>query len=326
MTAVTTTELIRLVNKAIDSLELPETPARLYQPVKYILGNAGKRLRPVLFLHAIQLFSSLKDRYLKPAVGIEIFHNFTLIHDDIMDKAEVRRNRLTVHKKWDENVGILSGDAAMIIATQYFLELPVKVLKPVLSEFNKMALEICEGQQYDMDYETCDSVSIDEYLKMIRLKTAVFLGSALKMGAITGGASDEQQALLYEAGINFGLAFQLQDDYLDTFGDIKTFGKKPGGDILEKKKTFLLINTLENACVEQKDYLQTVLNDVTMLPDKKIEAVKNVYSQLGVDTFIQKTIKSYYTNGFELINKVAGNEIVKEELQSFFKKMNQRIS
>ncbi|MCD6366965.1 MAG: polyprenyl synthetase family protein, partial [Bacteroidales bacterium] len=235
-----TSELVSLVNTQINNLDFPETPALLYQPVKYILGNAGKRLRPILFLHAIQLFFDLQEIHFLPAAGLEIFHNFTLIHDDIMDKADIRRHQPTIHKKWNENVAILSGDAAMILATKQFLPLPEKVFKPVIAEFNKMALEICEGQQYDMDFEIRDNVTIDEYLKMIRLKTAVFLASALKMGAIVGNAPAEQQQFLYDAGINFGLAFQLQDDFLDTFGNLETFGKKPGGDILEKKKNFLM--------------------------------------------------------------------------------------
>ena len=320
-----TSELIDMVNAKINNLDFPKTPALLYQPVKYILGNAGKRLRPVLFLHAIQLFSDIQETHFLPAIGLEIFHNFTLIHDDIMDKADIRRHQSTIHKKWNENVAILSGDAAMILSTKQFLSLPEKIFKPVIAEFNKMALEICEGQQYDMDFESRQTVSVPEYLKMIRLKTAVFLASALKMGAITGGATNDRQQQLYEAGINFGLAFQLQDDYLDTFGDLKTFGKKPGGDISEKKKTFLLINAFEKSSEKQKKELSDIL-DTQISPDEKISAVKKIYTDLSVDKLTKKVIKDYYTKGFLWLNKVSGDQAIKQELINFFQKMQQRLS
>ncbi len=321
----TTAELIDLVNEQMKSLSLPAEPERLYAPIEYILNHSGKRLRPLLFLHAIQLFSKLTNNHLLPAAGMEIFHNFTLIHDDIMDKADIRRNQPTIHKKWDENVAILSGDAAMILSTKYFLGLPEDILRPVLNEFNKMALEICEGQQYDMDFEIRDNVTIDEYLEMIRLKTAVFLASALKMGAIVGNAPVEQQQLLYDAGINFGLAFQLQDDFLDTFGSLETFGKQPGGDILEKKKTYLLITALKNANPDKQTQLIDLMNNENLPAEKKIESIKSLYKQLSVDTVTQEAIVQYYTKGFSLLKKVTGNHIVKNELQQLFQKLIKRI-
>jgi len=321
-----TSELINLINTKIINLDFPETPSLLYQPVKYILGNKGKRLRPILFLHAIQLFSDLKEIHFIPAIGLEIFHNFTLIHDDIMDKADIRRHQPTIHKKWDENVAILSGDAAMILATKQFLSLPEKIFKPVITEFNKMALEICEGQQYDMDFESRQSVSVSEYLEMIRLKTAVFLASALKMGAIAGNATTNQQQQLYEAGINFGLAFQLQDDFLDSFSNLEIFGKKPGGDILEKKKTFLLINAFTKSSEKQKKELSALLDNTQISPDEKITAVKKIYTDLSIDKLTKTAIKDYYTKGFLWLNKINGYQAVKEELISFFQEMQQRIS
>ena len=321
-----TYELIEKINTEIKNLTFPETPVQLYQPIKYILENAGKRLRPILFLHAVQLFTNLQKIHFPPAAGLEIFHNFTLIHDDIMDKADIRRNKPTVHKKWNENVGILSGDAAMILATQCFLGLPTTIIKPVLIEFNKMAREICEGQQYDMDFEVRQDVTTKEYLKMIRLKTSVFLAAALKMGAIVGGASREQQQQLYNTGIYFGLAFQLQDDYLDTFGDSKILGKKTGGDILEKKKTFLLINALEQASVAQRKELIDLLDNKQLIPEKKIEAIKEIFSDLSIDKQTISAINNYYTKGFSLLNKISGDVIIKQELITFFKKMQKRIS
>ncbi len=323
-TIKTNVELISFVNEQIKKLSFPSEPERLYAPVKYILGNSGKRLRSLLFLQGIQLFTALKKNYFNPAVGLEIFHNFTLIHDDIMDHADVRRSQPTIHKKWDENVAILSGDVAMIMATQCFFDLPETIIKPVLGEFNKMALEICEGQQYDMDFETRKDVTVGEYLEMIRLKTAVFLASALKMGAIVGGASSYNQDLLYNAGLQFGMAFQLQDDYLDTFGDLDTFGKKPGGDILEKKKTFLLINALEKATQKQRKEFWSLLNDTEIADTKKIDGIKKMFEMLSVDNITQKSIENYFAKGFYLLKKVDKNNVAMSELQSLFQKLIRR--
>jgi len=327
MTTIKHTEqLVEKINTIINQLTFPKKPANLYNPIKYVIGNAGKRLRPILFLHAIQLFSKLQEDHIFPAVGLEIFHNFTLIHDDIMDNSEIRRNHLTVHKKWNKNIAILSGDAAMILATKYFLSLDEKILHAVLTEFNKMALEICEGQQYDMDFESRSNISVSEYLEMIRLKTAVFLASTLKMGAIVGNAAKVQQEMLYEAGINFGLAFQLQDDYLDLFGNQKTFGKKTGNDILDKKKTFLFIKAIEKANQNEKTLLLSLLNDDKIPPERRINDIKTLFCKLNIDKLTQTTIQNFYHQGFSYINRVNGNKDVMIEIKMFFEKMQQRIS
>ena len=249
-------EALNLVNNQLEKEQFGEEPVGLYEPIKYTLANGGKRIRPALALMAYSVFAKYDARsVLMPALGVEILHNFTLLHDDIMDHAEVRRGKATVHKKWDENTAILSGDAMFILAYKYLAKCNEKVLAKVLNIFSKTALEICEGQQYDMDFEERYDVSIDEYLEMIRLKTAVLLGCSLKIGAICGGADDKDADLLYDFGINIGLAFQLMDDILDVYADYETFGKEPGGDIASNKKTFLLLKALELADTENRKIL-----------------------------------------------------------------------
>ena len=228
---------IEIINNAIASIDYPQSPFGLYAPVKYQLDMGGKRVRPLLTVMACDMFGGDIEEAISPALGLEIFHNFTLLHDDVMDKADIRRGRPTVHKAWNENTAILSGDAMQIIATQKVCEAPLRVLKEVLDLYNKTALEICEGQQFDMEFETREDVTREEYIEMIRLKTAVLIGCALKMGAIIAGATPSQADAMYKFGENIGLAFQLQDDYLDVYGDAETFGKKIGGDILNNKKT-----------------------------------------------------------------------------------------
>lgn len=322
----TTTELIQLLNNRIENLSLPAQPQNLYDPIHYIISNAGKRLRPVLFLQAIQLFSEIEKSHIMAAIGLEVFHNFTLIHDDIMDKADVRRNQPTIHKKWNQNIALLSGDATMILAYQLIQKLPENILKSVMEEFNTMAMEICEGQQYDMDFEHRANVSVDEYLKMIRLKTAVFLAHALKMGAMVGGSTPEEQNHMYQAGLNFGIAFQLQDDFLDTFGNLKTFGKKTGGDILEKKKTFLLITTLEKADPVKKESLLNTLHNKLISNEEKIETVKNIYYYFQIDKATLSLIDKYYSEGMENLKNIQGHHKTKNQLIDLFSSLRKRVS
>ena len=312
------------IENKIESLNLPADPENLYSPIRYILEKGGKRIRPLLVLMGCAIFDDDVDKALSPAVGLEVFHNFTLLHDDIMDKAELRRNRLTVHKKWNENIAILSGDAAMVIAYDLISEAPAEVLYDVIKLFNKTALEVCEGQQYDMDFESRKDVSIEEYIEMIRLKTSVLLAAALKMGGMIANAPKNDLNLLYEAGINFGLAFQLQDDYLDTFGETNVFGKKTGNDILEEKKTFLLVNAYLKSSPKIREKMNATFENKNLKPEEKIKIIKDIFIFLGLEELILKEIEKYYLRGFDLLSKVKGNRYVKEELMQFLEMLKTR--
>ncbi len=313
-----------LIESKIEQLALPEVPANLYEPIRYILEKGGKRIRPLLVLSCYSMYADDMETALNPAVGLEVFHNFTLLHDDIMDKADLRRNRPTVHKKWNENIAILSGDAAMVIAYELISEAPASVLRDVIKLFNKTALEVCEGQQYDMDFEERKDVTLDEYMEMIRLKTSVLLAAAMKMGAMIAGAPQKEMELLYEAGINLGLAFQLQDDYLDTFGDTEVFGKKTGNDILEEKKTFLLINAYLKASPDIKKKMDDTFASTTLAPEEKIKIIKDIFILLGLDEMIKTEIEKYYRKGIDLLSKVKGDKYVKEQLIIFFEALKKR--
>ena len=317
-------ELLELIENEIAELDLPEVPANLYEPIRYILEKGGKRLRPLLVLSTFSMFDDDVEKALKPAVGLEVFHNFTLLHDDIMDKADLRRNRPTVHKKWNENIAILSGDAAMIIAYDLISEAEDKYLRDVIKLFNKTSLEVCEGQQYDMDFETRKDVTEEEYMEMIRLKTSVLIAAAMKLGAILGGANHREAEKLYEAGINFGLAFQLQDDYLDTFGDVKVFGKKTGKDILEEKKTYLLINAYLNASDEIRNRMDKIFADKQMPDDDKVNAIRDIFVLLGIDKMILKEIEKYYQKGREILMSVDGDSKMRDQLVIFFDVLKNR--
>ena len=253
-------EITQHISTEIDQLNWNKEPRELYEPIDYVLSMGGKRIRPALTLMASNLYQDDVQSAINTALGIEVFHNFTLLHDDIMDRADVRRGRPTVHKKWNDNTAILSGDVMQIAAYQLIAKTPAHCLKQVLDLFSQTAAEICEGQQYDVVFENCDIVKADEYLEMIRLKTAVLLGCALKCGALIGGAGEEDAQNLYDFGINIGLAFQLKDDLLDVYGDEATFGKKIGGDILCNKKTYLLIHALKLAIGDTKEELKKWLN------------------------------------------------------------------
>lgn len=309
---------IELINSTISNIEYPEMPSGLYDPVKYQLDMGGKRVRPLLTLMACDMFGGDVHEAILPALGLEIFHNFTLLHDDVMDKADIRRGRPTVHQAWNENCAILSGDAMQIIATQKVCEAPARVHKECLDLYNKTALEICEGQQYDMEFETRDDVTADEYINMIRLKTAVLIGCSLKMGAIIAGATSSQADAIYKFGENIGLAFQLQDDYLDVYGDAKTFGKKIGGDILNNKKTYMLISALALAEGETKSRLLALLD--AEANDYKIEQVTAIYSELGIDKIAREKIAEYSQKALDYINELPNNI----ELKNFANSLTER--
>lgn len=300
-------EIQNIVNNEIEKLNFDVEPTELYNPIGYVLFGNGKRLRPCLTLLSCNLFSKNIKEAIKPAIGVEMFHNFTLLHDDIMDKADLRRNKPTVHKKWNENVAILSGDAMMIKAYEFFFELKPETLAKVIEVFNKAALQVCEGQQYDMNFETRLNVTTDDYIKMITLKTAVLLAASLKIGAIIGGATLKDADLLYNYGINLGIAFQLQDDYLDVYGDVKTFGKKIGGDIVSNKKTYLLIYAIENAKDENKNKLVSILNNKYIEATDKIKEVTNIYNDLNIPKVLKEKLHLYHSQAVNNISQVNAN-------------------
>jgi geranylgeranyl diphosphate synthase, type II len=301
----TADELLKTINAAINQLPLDKTPPLLYAPIRYVLSMGGKRIRPVMCLMACELFDDQIEKALQPALALEIFHNFTLLHDDIMDKAEKRRNMDCVHLKWNDNVAILSGDAMQILSYQILGQIPEYQLKASLPLFSQTAIEVCEGQQLDMDFETQEAVTINDYFNMIRLKTAVLLAASLKMGAIAGGASSQDADLLYHFGINTGLAFQLKDDLLDVYGNPETFGKKIGGDILCNKKTFLLINALEKADPETRTELQSWLSKTDFTPRDKINAVTTIYNKVDLPKLCIEEIEKHQHKAFEYLNQVS---------------------
>ncbi|MCW3785146.1 polyprenyl synthetase family protein [Plebeiibacterium sediminum] len=315
-----------LIKSEIEQTNFIKTPSNLYEPIEYTMEMGGKRIRPLLCLMATQLFNGDIQKALKPALGLEIFHNFTLLHDDIMDNADVRRNKPTVHKKWNENVGILSGDAMLINAYQYISQCESEILPNLLNLFNDVALGVCEGQQYDMDFEDRVDVTVDEYIEMIRLKTAILLAGSLKSGAILAKASEKDADLIYQFGINIGIAFQLQDDYLDSFGNQKSFGKRIGGDIIANKKTFLLITALNNATFEDKQTLKSWIDAKDFDEQEKIDSVKAIFIKNLVDKSSQKLMEEYYNLAMNNICQVNGNEKIKNELIDFAKNLMQRIN
>ena len=301
-------ETLEFFNQALTDLPLNRKPEALYTPVRYELSLGGKRVRPVLLLMAYQLYRDDMERVLPTALGLEMYHNYTLLHDDVMDKADMRRGKPTVHKVWNENTAILSGDAMLVLAYQLMGQASATHLKEVLDVFTETALEIGEGQQYDMDFEHRMDVSEDEYIEMIRLKTSVLLACALKLGALQADAPATDANQLYCFGENIGLAFQLQDDLLDVYGDPKTFGKNIGGDILEGKKTFMLINALRLANVEQRAALERWLATEAATPEtaqEKIAAVSALYDAIGVRQLAETKIRTYFDVAFKHLNAVA---------------------
>ncbi len=292
------------VKKALKNLNWDINPHGLYDPIGYVLSLGGKRIRPTCALLACQMFSGDAQEALYPALALEVFHNFTLLHDDIMDKADMRRGQPTVHVKWNDNTAILSGDAMMIKAYQLLAKCNPAIFPIIIPIFSKTAIEVCEGQQYDMDFESRNDVSVSEYMEMIRLKTAVLLAASLQIGAICGGAKAADAKLLYEFGIGIGLAFQLKDDLLDVWGDVKKFGKKIGGDICCNKKTFLLINAYDKANADQKKELDRWLLSETTDRDAKVAAVTELYERLGIKSLAEQSMREYYDRAIAALDKV----------------------
>lgn len=314
-------EIQEKIEREIGQLEFDCPPKSLYEPITYILSLGGKRIRPALVLMAYNLYREDVEKAIRPAIGLEVFHNFTLLHDDLMDQADKRRSKPTVHKVWNANTAILSGDAMLIAAYQLIGETAPEHLKEVLDLFTRTALEICGGQQYDMEFESRMDVSEEEYLEMIRLKTAVLLACSLKTGAILGGVSREDAENLYRFGINIGLAFQLQDDLLDVYGDTKTFGKNIGGDILCNKKTFLLINALRRAEGEQRAQLEHWIARKDFEAAEKIAAVTNIYNVLGLKELSEAKMQTYYAEGMKNLAALS----VSEERLAVLKEVTSRL-
>ena len=300
-------------------------PKNLYEPIEYILGLGGKRMRPVLTLMASEVFDADYKMALPAAMAVEVFHNFSLVHDDIMDDAPLRRGEETVHEKWNINTGILSGDAMLILAYQYFEQYDPNVFVALAKLFSKTALEVCEGQQWDVDFETRKDVTIPEYLKMIEYKTAVLVAAAMKMGAIVAKTSNKEADLICDFGLNLGLAFQLQDDYLDAFGDPETFGKQVGGDIIENKKTYLYLKALEFADASDKQRLLDLFESAIEDNSVKIEQAKTIFITSGADKITQEAIEQYTLKAFSTLDKMNIENDKKEILRSFGQNLMQRI-
>lgn len=293
-----------IISSHFKTLALDKEPINLYNPIQYILSLGGKRLRPVLTLMATEVFDADYKKALDAATAVEVFHNFSLIHDDIMDDAPLRRGNETVHEKWNINTGILSGDAMLILAYQYFESYEPTIFRELAQLFSKTALEVCEGQQYDVDFETRDDVTIPEYLKMIEYKTAVLVGAAMKMGAIVAQTTDENAEAIYDFGLNLGIAFQLQDDYLDAFGNPETFGKQVGGDIIENKKTYLYLKAMEFADTDEKEQLHHLFSIQPSENTEKINSVKEIFNQTGASEATQKAIENYTFKALETLEEM----------------------
>ncbi len=305
------------LNGSLDgTIELKE-PTQLYEPIKYILSLGGKRLRPVLTLMIADFFGAEEGKAINAALAVELFHNFSLIHDDIMDDAPLRRGHVTVHEKWDTNTGILSGDALLILAYQLFEHYDAHLFQELAKLFSKTAIEVCEGQQYDVDFETRDDVSISEYINMIDFKTAVLVGASMKMGAIVAGASESCKENIYSYGRNLGIAFQLQDDYLDAFGDPETFGKQTGGDIIANKKTFLYLTALKLSSQDQVGELEGLYSVSPKDPTDKIEIVKKIFQQSGAAEATQEEIEKYTQKASEVLETIKISEENKKKLKAF---------
>jgi geranylgeranyl diphosphate synthase type II len=312
----TTEYLLNYINKAINEISYPNKPEGLYAPIKYTLDGGGKRIRPVLTLAVCDALGVDIAQAINQALGIEIYHNFTLLHDDVMDKADMRRGRPTVHIKWNEETAILSGDAMLTMASQYACINAGDKIAQVMELFNRTAMEVYEGQQYDMDFESRNDVAVEEYLNMIRLKTSVLLGCACEMGALMAGASDEVKDAFYKYGVKLGLAFQLQDDYLDTYGDPAVFGKKIGGDILNDKKTWLLISAMAE---DKSGHLQKMIG-ADIAPEEKIATVTAIYNELNLAERCHVLIDNYAADAISELDKIQ----LSAEAKSFFVELAQK--
>lgn len=310
-------QLLEKINAYLAQMPYSRAPQGLYVPIEYELSLGGKRIRPVLMLMAYNLYKENVDTILPQAAGLETYHNHTLLHDDLMDKADMRRNKPTVHRKWSENAAILSGDAMLILSYRLMSDCPKDKLHEVLRVFTETTMEICEGQQWDMEFETRLDVTVDEYIEMIRLKTSVLLAAALKIGALMADALQADAEMLYDFGIKMGLAFQLQDDYLDIYGNPEVFGKKIGGDILCNKKTYMLITALKKADVVQREELERWLTVVDCHAEEKIEAVTRIYNDIGVDKCCEQIVEDYYNQGLAILERLNLSAERKAVLKAF---------
>ncbi|MDR0228129.1 MAG: polyprenyl synthetase family protein [Flavobacteriaceae bacterium] len=312
------------ISAYIDSIQLDGTPQELYQPISYILSLGGKQIRPVLTLMAADIFGTDVNKAIYAATAIELFHNFSLMHDDIMDDAPLRRGHQTVHEKWSVNTGILSGDAMLILAYQYFENYEPVIFRDLAKLFSKTAMEVCEGQQWDICFEDRNDVTIPEYIQMIKFKTAVLVAAALKMGAIVAETSEENGQMIYDFGLNLGIAFQLQDDYLDAFGDQATFGKTIGGDILENKKTFLYLKALINSNEEQRKELETYFSTTEGNEEQKIQRVKELFVATGSAVDSQNLIEEYTLKALAILDQMDIADDKKEQLREFSQELMNR--
>lgn len=306
-----------LINNYIDNQNFEGNPSELYAPISYIMSQGGKRMRPTLCLLACQLFDGSIDDCMVPAVAAEIFHNFTLVHDDIMDQAPLRRGMETVYHKWNSDIALLSGDTMLIKAFQYVLATKKEYSYEVFAELCKVALEVCEGQQFDLNFETLDNVSLDAYLEMIRLKTAVLLGSVLKIGAIVANAEPKNQKAIYDFGINLGMAFQLQDDIFDCYGDVNVFGKMTGGDIADNKKTYLYLKALELASDDDRKILKQLFSMPKGRDEDKIQAVLNIYDKYNVKNIVSDLMTQYYEKSLRKLEEIDADEEKKQILRDY---------
>jgi geranylgeranyl diphosphate synthase type II len=313
-----------IINNELERVFLNEDPAGLYEPIRYILSIGGKRLRPSLTLMGCNLFSDKIDNAIYPAIAIELFHNFTLMHDDVMDKSPIRRNKPTVHKKWNEDVAILCGDVMLVKSYEYFSKCPESMYKEGLDIFTRTAIKVCEGQQYDMDYESRTDVSIDEYMKMIELKTAALIAGALRIGALSGQASAYSADLLYEFGRNIGIAFQLQDDLLDVYADPAVFGKSGGGDIVSNKKTFFLVSALNSKNASLMPVIKEWLGKVEFDNNKKIREITKIFDELNLKELISEKIDYFFSSGLESLDKVPVPDNRKTELRNLVSALLER--
>ena len=317
MKTYTAPQLLDKINAYLEQMPYMRPPKGLYEPIAYELSLGGKRIRPVLMLMAYNIYKEDVERILPQAAGLETYHNHTLLHDDVMDKADMRRNKPTVHNVWNDNTAILSGDAMLILAYRLMAEGLTDQLAEVMHIFTETTMEICEGQQWDMEFESRMDVKVDEYIEMIRLKTSVLLAAALKIGACLAGASVEEAQKLYDFGVKMGLAFQLRDDWLDVYGDPKVFGKNIGGDILCNKKTYMLITALEQADEDQRKELERWLTATDFIPAEKISAVTALYNNIGVGKRCEEMVEAYYSDGLAVLDSIALPEERKQALKDF---------
>ncbi len=313
---LTINQSTEIINKEIEEIALPANPSELYEPIRYILSLGGKRLRPAITLMTHSFYNDTLTEAIRPALAIEVFHNFTLMHDDMMDHSNMRRGKETVHIKWNNNIALLSGDAMLIAAYKLLEGINNNHLAEVFKTFNTTALEVCEGQQYDMNFEFRNDVNEAEYIEMIRLKTSVLIGCALKIGAITGGAEAHDKALLYDIGRDLGIGFQLQDDLLDAFGDPSVFGKKIGGDIIANKKTYLLIKSIERANPASAKEIQRLIQ-LKNADSEKIIDMLNIYRELNIEMLTEQKIDTYFDKSYKMIEKINAGEQAKINLIEF---------